>query len=368
MTILDLTTPPPGNEASDAPTDMETETDSTPTTPVCRSSAPSPTPFPSAPESVPIDMANPETIPHWARTPSPEDKMPHAPTFTTQTEQAPALATLMTLLIGMKSELLTHIEQVNARIDQTMGPRTIADYGVWNDKNLSAWEHPGYVNPAHDEDMEALADANAAHEAELLAAQRSYHCLNAQLTAEQRMLPLDDNEVYLEEWYKVCSNLVKSMHWDLNNCTKEMDDTLVNAWRRAEVKLNEDKFNYSMNAIYECITGTKADTSNPEGRSRFNTFTTAYNSFCTTHNFPAHEGFPKSDDKYFKHYLANSPKTTMPAPAPNPPKAVHFTSTPPIESLAPPSSSPEEFPTLQALNKAPISYASATSAFILVTR
>ena len=67
VTILDLTMPPPGNEASeasDSQTDMETDTDSTPTTPVCRSSAPSPTPFPSAPESVPIDTANPETIPH----------------------------------------------------------------------------------------------------------------------------------------------------------------------------------------------------------------------------------------------------------------------------------------------------------------
>ena len=80
----------------------------------------------------------------------------------------------MTLLTGIKSELITHIEQVNARIDQTTGPRTIADYGVWNDENLSAWEHPGYVDPAHDKDMEALADTNAAHEAELLAAQRSY--------------------------------------------------------------------------------------------------------------------------------------------------------------------------------------------------
>lgn len=177
-TILDLTTPPPGNEASDAPTDMETEADSTPTTPVYRSSAPSPTPFPSAPESVPIDMANPETIPKWARTPSPDDKTPHAPTFVTSAPPAPApqtppseLATIMTLLTGMKSELLNHIEQVNARIDQTTGPQTIVDYGVWNSENLSAWEHPGYTDPAHDEDMQTLADANAAREVDRLTAE-----------------------------------------------------------------------------------------------------------------------------------------------------------------------------------------------------
>lgn len=51
VTILDLTTPPSGQEAqeisnenSDTHTDMETDADSTPTTPICRSSAPSPAP------------------------------------------------------------------------------------------------------------------------------------------------------------------------------------------------------------------------------------------------------------------------------------------------------------------------------------
>lgn len=90
---------------------METDADSTPTTPICHSSALSPAPFPSAPETVPIDTANPETIPHWARTPSPEDKTPHAPTFVTTAPIAPAptndLATIMATITGMKSELMS---------------------------------------------------------------------------------------------------------------------------------------------------------------------------------------------------------------------------------------------------------------------
>jgi hypothetical protein len=45
------------------------------------------------------------------------------------------------------------------------------DYEVWNNENLSAWEHPGYIDPKHDEDMQTLADANAAHEVEHLTAE-----------------------------------------------------------------------------------------------------------------------------------------------------------------------------------------------------
>ena len=68
--ILDLTTPPPNNEIPPSgDTDMETETDSTPTTPVCRSSTPSPAPLPTiAPETVNTDVADPNSIPCWAQT------------------------------------------------------------------------------------------------------------------------------------------------------------------------------------------------------------------------------------------------------------------------------------------------------------
>ena len=56
------------------------------------------------------------------------------------------------------------------------------------------------------------------------------------------------------------------------------------------------------------------------------------------------------------------------APADAPPKLVRFSSAPPITTLAPPlSSSPEEFPALQAPTKALISCALATSAFTPVT-
>jgi hypothetical protein len=160
------------------------------------------------------------------------------------------------------------------------------------------------------------------------------------------------------------------MHWDIHNILKEMDDTIINLWRHAETILNEEEFSFSTHAIFKRITGTKADLSSADGRTRFNTFTTAYNSFCANNNFPAHEGFLESQDQFFKYYLANSPKTTALTPTSLPPplpKSIRFTSAPPIDTLTPPSSSPEGFPTLQASNKAPISYASMTSTFIPVT-
>lgn len=139
VTILDLMTPPPSNKTPDAPTDMETDTDSTPTTPICRSSAPSLTPLPTtqAPEMVSTRLADPDTIPRWARTPSPDDKTPHAPSFTITNPEPPKppsseLMAIMAAIAGMKSELLTRIEKVNARINQTNGPENISDYMVWN--------------------------------------------------------------------------------------------------------------------------------------------------------------------------------------------------------------------------------------------
>ena len=100
---------------------------------------------------------------------------------------------------------------------------------------------------------------------------------------------------------------------------------------------------------------------------------TAYNEFCATQNYPAWEGFPESADSFFEYFLSKQPNpqtSTMIAATQAPTtKSVRFTSAPPIATLpAQPSSSPDDFPALQAPQKAPISYASATSSFIPVTR
>ena len=128
----------------------------------------------------------------------------------------------------------------------------------------------------------------------------------------------------------------------------------------------------STSFIYEHITGYKPDNSSPEGRARFATFTTVYNDFCATYNHPAHEGFPESQDAFFKHLLATGKQAPIrqpkeaPAPA-QPPKSVRFTSAPPIATL-PASISDDEFPMLRAPSQEPISYASAAGAFTPVTR
>ena len=366
---------------------METEEDSTPTTPICQLTAPSPAPIPhDAPETVPTSIANPEAIPRWAQTPSPDEKTPHAPSFqipstnpgpapiaTPAPPTNPELSAIMSLLTGMWTELLDQIEKVNAHVDLATGPQTIADHVVWNNENMAAWEHPGYVDPAHDTDMEAMAEANAELEITWLQNERAFRALHLHLSAEKRVLPLDDHrdDVHLEKWYQVCTDLAKSMNWDPQNIPQEADDTIINAWHRAETMLNEEEYNFSTHHIFERITGTKPNQSSPEGRAQFQTFTTAYNEFCALHNFPVWEGFPDGTDEFFKYFLANSPKATNPTtltPAPMKPKTVHFTSVPPITTLPPPSSSPEDFPALQAPTKAPISYASAASSFIPVTR
>ena len=404
--VLDLTTPPP-----DAPSEMETDTDSTPTMPICRSSAPSPSPaidtidltsitptpppMPVAPESVPTDIANPETIPRWAQTPSPDDRTPHAPSFQinplTHThapnpvptpvtnpgpQTNPELAAILSALTGLRSELIDRIEKVNARVDLTTGPETIADHVLWNNENMAAWEHPGYVDPQMDADMEMLADANAKRKEDRLLSQRAFRTLHHRFAAEKKIRDLDpqNDEVYLKKWYQVCTDLTKSMNWDLLSIPAEADDTILNAWHCAECALNEEEYTYSTHAIFERITGTKPNTSSPEGRAQFNTFTTAYNDFCATQNFPAWEGFPSSTDEFFKFFLTHAPKAPVPTGPTTPKtttpttKSVRFASAPPIATLPPPSSSPEEFPALQAPTKAPISYASATSSFIPVTR
>lgn len=367
VTILDLTTPSPGNDHSDSHANMETDADSTPTTPICRSTAPSPAPIPSdAPDTVPTTVADLDSIPQWAHTLSPEEKTPHASSFPVPAPAPPInseLAAVLTALTGLHTELINCIDKVNAHVDAASGPQTIADYLVWNNENLAAWEHPGYVDPTHDADMETLAEANVAREAEQLQAQRAFRSLHHRFVNEKKMLPLDDNEVYLEKWYQVCTDLVKSMNWDAQRIPLEADDMILNSWCRAECSLNEEEYTLSTHLTFERITGLKPNMSSPEGCAQFNTFTTAYNEFCATENFPAWEGFPETHDMFFKFFLANAPRSTAPAlaPKPAPPtteppaptKSVCFTSIPPITTLPPPSSSPEDFPALQAPNKAP---------------
>ena len=122
---------------------------------------------------------------------------------------------------------------------------------VWNNENLAAWEHPGYVDPQHDQDMGALADTNAAREADQLRAQAAFRTLHVHFVAEKRMQPLEDNEVYLEKWYDLCTNLCKSMSWNPQDLPAAADDTFIDLWRRAEIVLNEDKYNFSTHTIFE---------------------------------------------------------------------------------------------------------------------
>ena len=78
--------------------------------------------------------------------------------------------------------------------------------------------------------METLADANAAKEAQRLNNECSYHTLHSQLIAEKCIHSLEDNDIYLEQWYQVCAGLFKLMGWDVLNMSPEMDDTIINAW------------------------------------------------------------------------------------------------------------------------------------------
>jgi hypothetical protein len=97
-----------------------------------------------APDSVPTTLANPDTIPRWAQTPSPDDKTPHAPTFThnppitdtiTTTTVNPELTAIMAAISSIHTDLLDRIEKVNAHVDQATEPQTIPDYMAWNEEN-----------------------------------------------------------------------------------------------------------------------------------------------------------------------------------------------------------------------------------------
>ena len=381
INVLDLTTPPP-----DALSEMETDTDSTPTTPICRSSAPSPAslpidlssaqpPFPSAPEEVPVATANPETIPSWVRTPSPEDRTPHASSFTQPpvppTIPSDGLAAIMAAINGLKTQMMSEIGKVNARIDDSLAPTDIPTYMAGMESDLSRFDQPIYLDPTHDLVMEEQEAANLDRYNTMLRDQSFFRTHLLRLIAEKRVALNTENDHYVDKWNEMFAGLCKSFYWDPTNIPANVDDTIVNSWNRLSTTLNDEEFVLSTSFIYERITGTKPDTSSPEGRSRFATFSAVYNDFCATYNFPAHEGFPESQDAFFKHLLATGKQAPVQPPpiqprAP-PPKEVRFTSAPPITTLSAPASE-NEFPALRAPSQEPISYASAAGAFIPVSR
>ena len=113
VTILDLTTPPPpGHEQTDMNSNMETDMDSAPMTPICRSATPFPAPGPT-PSPIPITAsADPMPPPVWACTLSPDDQTPHTPSFPTLAMIAPPppinpeLTAIMSAIAGMRTDLL----------------------------------------------------------------------------------------------------------------------------------------------------------------------------------------------------------------------------------------------------------------------
>lgn len=277
----------------------------------------------------------------------------------------------MAAITGIKTELLTKIDQVNARIDKTSGPTDIPGYMAWNEENLAAYEHPGFVDADQDATIEALMADNAAKEAERLSNERFYCSILHRFVSAGRMTDLH-NDAYVDQWYNICSRIFKAMSWTHEGeMSADMDDTIYNTWHRAKVNLDEEGWNIATSFIFERLTGSKPNTSTPAGCTTFNNFSTAYNKFCAEHNFNPTEGFEETHNAFFRLYskTISTTHTDETHPAVPSTKTVRFTSIPPIETLPkPPSSSPEDFPVLQPPSKAPISYASATSAFIPVTR
>ena len=267
--------------------------------------------------------------------------------------------------------MMTEIGKVNARIDESIAPTNIPDYMAGIDSNLATYEHPTYLDPAHDLVMEDQEAANLDRYNNMLRDQSFYRSTLIRLMAEKRISMNLDNDHYLDQWNEMCAGLCKSFHWDPTDIPAAADDTIINSWKRISTVINEEEFVLSTSFIYERITGCKPDTSSPEGRARFSTFTTVYNDFCATYNYPAHEGFPESQDAFFKHLLATGKQAPaqLPKPTPGPvqaTKTVRFTSAPPIATLSAPTSE-DEFPVLRAPSQEPISYASAAGAFTPVT-
>jgi hypothetical protein len=228
----------------------------------------------------------------------------------------------MMVITGMRTNLLNCIEQVNAHIDQTASPCTISDYMVWNTDNPTTWKHPGYTDEDMANTMDDLAAKNAAQEVQCLKHECFYATLMIRYIAKKRFKNITD-DAYIDKWNEVCRNIFKSMGWPhMGPLSSDMDNTIVNAWRQAEDNLDLESWNMSTSFIFERIMGKKPNTLTPEGHKAFNDFTTKYNSFCAEQNFNAADGFPKSQDGFFKFYLANKLMPTAPETQAQPPKTV----------------------------------------------
>lgn len=150
--VLDLTTPSPSSEVTHAETDSEmiTDNDSTPMTPIIRSLP-----------LMPIERSSTTPPPARARTQSPEDKTPHAPTFPQKPAPIPPapeptsdLQLIMAAINGLKSELTAKIDAVNARVDSST---LLSSSHPFADYDSLCEPHP---DPALEAEMNVAEDAN----------------------------------------------------------------------------------------------------------------------------------------------------------------------------------------------------------------
>jgi hypothetical protein len=78
----------------------------------------------------------------------------------------------------------------------------------------------------------------------------------------------------------------------------DQDDTILNAWQRAEVSLDELGWEMVTTFIFEWLTGNKPNTMTADGHKAFNNFSTTYNRFCAEHNFNPTDGFNEVHDSF----------------------------------------------------------------------
>jgi hypothetical protein len=170
---------------------------------------------------------------------------------------------------------------------------------AWDRKNLAAYEHLSFIDPINANMMEALEASNAAKEAECLNQKHYYRSLLTCYVAERCLSNLTD-EVYIEKWYEVCRGVFTSMSWPHGGqLSSNMDDTILNAWRRAKVHLDEEGWEMATTFTFERLTGKKPNIMTLEGCTAFNNFTNTYNRFCTEQNFNPTEGFDEVHDAFF---------------------------------------------------------------------
>ena len=109
------------------------------------------------------------------------------------------------------------------------------------------------------------------------------------------------------------------MSWShVDHLSANQDNTILNAWRRAEVSLDKTRWEMATTFIFEWLTGSKPNTTTTKGHKSFNNFSTVYNRFCAKHNFNPTDGFNEIHDPFFRLFsktLLTSPSTPAPLPA-----------------------------------------------------